>query len=77
MAESMETARQRSMERIVEAARHLERILSSTTHPGIENEKSLALDGLKRRVHELDEIEGKREPVGKMEKWQEDMAGPK
>jgi hypothetical protein len=77
MAESVETAQQRAIERVIESARHLERILSGTNHPGIENEKLLAIDELKKRVHDLNEIEGKQEPVGKMEKWQEEMAGPK
>ena len=66
-----------ALENLAVAARNLERILSGTTHPGIEHETSVALDVLKKRVHELDELEGKRQPVGQPEKWQEEMAGPK
>lgn len=66
-----------ALENLAVAARDLERIVSGTTHPGIEHEKSMALDKLVKRVHELDELEGKRQPVGQPEKWQEEMAGPK
>jgi hypothetical protein len=77
MPESMEKVRRTALENVAEAARNLERVLSSTNHPGIDNERMLATDALKKRVHELDEIEGARPPVGKKEKWQEEMAGPK
>jgi hypothetical protein len=77
MAESMEKVRLDALENLAEAARQLERILSSSGRPGIETERLHAIDKLKKRVHELDEVEGKRASVGKSEKWQEEMAGPK
>jgi hypothetical protein len=77
MPKSMDNVRQTALENVAEAARNLERVLSSTNHPGIDNERMLATDALKKCVHELDEIDGARPPVGKTEKWQEEMAGPK
>jgi len=77
MPKSMDNVRQTALENVAEAARNLERVLSSTNHPGIDNERMLATDALKKCVHELDEIDGARAPVGKTEKWQEEMAGPK
>jgi hypothetical protein len=69
MAQSDE--RIKALEKVAEVARRLERLLSGSTHPGIEDEKNLLVGELKKAVHCLDEVEGKREPVGKMEKWQE------
>lgn len=69
MAQSDE--RIKALEKVAEAARRLERLVSGTNHPGIEDERSRLIGELKKAVHHLDEVEGKREPVGKMEKWQE------
>ncbi|WP_225071911.1 hypothetical protein [Desulfuromonas sp. CSMB_57] len=67
---AMSDDRLQALEKVAETARNLERLLSGTVHPGIESEKLLLLDELKKAVHRLDDIEGKREPVGKLEKWQ-------
>lgn len=61
----------KALKNVAEMARNLERVLSSTGHPGIQNEKETAIDKLKKAVHALDEIEGKRVPVGKKEQWEE------
>jgi len=69
----MEKAQERlkALEAVAQAARKLERLLSGTNHPGIEDEKTLLLSELKKAVHCLDEVEGSRPPVGKTEKWEE------
>ena len=66
----MSDDRLQALEKVAATARNLERLLSGTVHPGIEGEKLLLLGELKKAVHQLDDIEGKREPVGKLEKWQ-------
>ena len=60
-----------ALETVAQAARKLERLLSGTNHPGIENERNLLLDELKKAVHRLDEVEGTRPPVTHTEKWEE------
>lgn len=70
MAQSDE--RIKALEKVAEIARRLERLVSGTKHPGIDDEKNLLITELKKAVHCLDKVEGKREPVGKMEKWQEE-----
>jgi hypothetical protein len=69
MAQSDE--RIKALEKVAEVARRLERLVSGTKHPGIDDEKNFLIAELKKAVHCLDEVEGIREPVGKMEKWQE------
>ena len=60
-----------ALESVAQAARKLERLLSGTNHPGIEDEKNVLLGELKKAVHRLDEVEGNRDPIGKTEKWEE------
>jgi hypothetical protein len=60
-----------ALDLVAQVARKLERLLSGTNHPGIEDEKSFLLGELKKAVHRLDEIEGTRPPIGKTEKWEE------
>jgi hypothetical protein len=73
----MEQSKERleALEQVAEAARKYERLVSGTNHPGIEGERVLLMADLKKAIHHLDEVEGQREPVGKMEKWQEKSAG--
>jgi inhibitor of KinA sporulation pathway (predicted exonuclease) len=67
--------RLKALEQVAEAARRLTNLVTGSHHPGIEDERNFLLEELKKVVHRLDEIEGKREPVGKMEKWQEESQG--
>jgi hypothetical protein len=63
--------RLKALEAVAQAARKLEKLLSGTNHPGIDDEKNLLLGELKKAVHCLDEVEGNRDPIGKTEKWEE------
>ncbi len=67
----METTQEHleALKKVAEAARNLERVLSGTVHPGVEEEKEFKIKELKKAVHGLDEVEGKRVPVGSTEKW--------